>query len=325
VARDSLVERGLSVDAIEAAGLGLVPDRARIRDALGAAGYSQEEVAGSGVDGDSRWSGRICGAWEDERGRVRTIWTRVASQEADAGSKYLYLQRAPRADLPPYGWSTIATESPALRRELLIVEGLLDVHHLRAHGVENVVAVGGTSLSSRTLERLDRAGVELVTLSFDRDHAGRAATSRAVTAAARASRSPGVLVVDPNLLAPAKDPDELIKTSGVDVFRKAVAGRQCGFVWHAVELLHGVDATSLSHQRRSALARAGAWLGTLPPRLALEQEDAVAAVAGRCGYSLPAVRRAFQARFFPDVPAADHEPTRDDGSQHVALERAVER
>jgi transcriptional regulator GlxA family with amidase domain len=36
----------------------------------------------------------------------------------------------------------------------------------------------------------------------------------------------------------------------------------------------------------------------LPPRLALEQEDALRAVAQRCGYSPPAVERAFRARYW---------------------------
>lgn len=42
-----------------------------------------------------------------------------------------------------------------------------------------------------------------------------------------------------------------------------------------------------------SLARAGRWLGGLPPRLALEQEDALHAVANQCGYSATAAERAF--------------------------------
>jgi hypothetical protein len=42
------------------------------------------------------------------------------------------------------------------------------------------------------------------------------------------------------------------------------------------------------------------WLGSLPPRLSVEQEDAVRVVAERCGYSPEAVKRAFRARFWRD-------------------------
>jgi hypothetical protein len=55
--------------------------------------------------------------------------------------------------------------------------------------------------------------------------------------------------------------------------------------------------------RRAALARAGNWLGTLPPRLSLEQEDAVRRVADQCGYSRTAVERAFRERFWNRSPA----------------------
>jgi hypothetical protein len=40
-----------------------------------------------------------------------------------------------------------------------------------------------------------------------------------------------------------------------------------------------------------------AWLATLPPRLALDQEDAIRFAAEQCGYSPEATRRAFAARY----------------------------
>jgi hypothetical protein len=59
----------------------------------------------------------------------------------------------------------------------------------------------------------------------------------------------------------------------------------------------------------AALARAGAWLGTLPARLALEQEDAVRTVASRCGYSVEAVGRAFRARYWSPAQQASTQQT----------------
>jgi hypothetical protein len=74
--------------------------------------------------------------------------------------------------------------------------------------------------------------------------------------------------------------------------------RECAIGWRARDLLVGVTPQSLPLSRRDALARAGAWLGSLPARYALEQEDAVRTVADRCGYSPDAVERAFRARFW---------------------------
>jgi AraC-like DNA-binding protein len=59
-------------------------------------------------------------------------------------------------------------------------------------------------------------------------------------------------------------------------------------------------------RRRQALVRAGGWLGSLPPRLSLEQEDAIGQVAERCGYSREAVARTFRARFW-DSPERSHQ------------------
>jgi hypothetical protein len=87
--------------------------------------------------------------------------------------------------------------------------------------------------------------------------------------------------------------------------------------------LPAVTRDSPALERRAALARAGRWLGTLPPRLALEQEDALRAAADQCGYSANAVQRAFQARFFhelriePDRAA----PARDDRGMERVIER----
>lgn len=294
-------ERGLPVESIEGSGLGVVPERSRSAQKLKSAGYSAEKIADSGVHADRRWPGRLCGAWRDERGRVRTLWARAVSAGEPTDSKYLYLRGATRTGLPPYGWSDLSAQPAPSRRELLIVEGLLDVHHLRARGIANVAALGGTSLSPEVLQLLDRRGVEVLTLCLDRDDAGRRAAGRAVAAASQADRSPRILVVDPERLAPAKDPDELVRTQGVDALRAAIAGRQCGFLWQALDLLGDVDTESSLERRRDALALAGEWLGTLPPRLALEQEDAVAAVAKRCGYSVAAVQRRFRASFWKDV------------------------
>jgi hypothetical protein len=79
--------------------------------------------------------------------------------------------------------------------------------------------------------------------------------------------------------------------------------------WRALEFAGDVHAGSSVSARRRVLAVAGEWLGSLPARLALEQEDAVKAAANRCGYSAPAVERAFRARYWSATavePSCDH-------------------
>jgi len=296
-AREYLERRGLPAGEIERAGLGLAPPRAQSVRALRERGYSDAEIARAAVLSDSRWPGRIVGAWRDERGRIGTLWARSLTDDAPQ-AKYLYLRGASRAGLPPYGLTDVLAWQPYGQRELVLVEGFFDVHHLRSRGITGVAALGGTAVRSQTFERLTGLGFVSVTLCLDRDDAGRAATARAVDQAARAAASPAVFAVDPDGLAPAKDPDELVRQRGVEGWHALLAGRTCGVVWRAHELASGVVADSPALERREALARAGVWLGGLPPRLAIEQEDAIRALAERCGYSQAAVERAFRARFW---------------------------
>ena len=199
-------------------------------------------------------------------------------------------------------------------RDLVLVEGLLDVIHLRAHGVEAVAALGGTGTRATLFERLADLGFERVTLCLDRDAAGRAATAKAVDTAAsraRAARRSGRRAGTPGsrqgrgrVRAASGEFDALAGTRGRG---------ECGITWRSLDLASSVDPASSAVERRDALAGAGRWLGALPPRLALEQEDALTAVAARCGYSPPAVARTFRARFWqrrlPRAQAPEHAPS----------------
>lgn len=309
--RKYLERRGLPAEAIERSGLGVVPDPRSSADCLRSSGYSDREIAQSGLLGDSRWPGRLCGAWRDERGRIRTLWARTIDPSA-ADTRYLYLRGASRVNLPPYGLSAVINETPR-PRDVVLVEGLLDVHHLRARGILNVVALGGTAVRPATFERLAGLGFETVSITLDRDDAGRGATAQAVERAAAAARSPAVLVIDPEHLAPAKDPDAFVRERP-DAWGEFLDARSCGVTWRALEFARHIGPTHHPHERREALAKAGKWLGSLPARLSLEQEDAVRAVAQRCGYSPEAAHRSFTARFWTDLS-----PGLERAQSHVAL------
>ena len=307
-ARQYLEARGFPREALETSGLGVVPPAVELRRALAEKRYSTQEVEESGLLVDRRWAGRICGAWRDERGRVRTVWARTLDGEGALGVKYLYLRGASRTGLPPYGLSEVLAQPLGERQELVLVEGLLDPHHFRTHGITNVAALGGTSTPPETFERLARLGFEGVTICLDRDAPGRTATARAVDRAVRAKRSPAIFVLESQHLAPAKDPDEFLRKHGSDVWRALLEKRECGITWRARDLLGALEPDASRVARRDALRRAGAWLGTLPPSLALEQDDAVREVASRCAYDVDAVTRSFRARFWSGRSAGRERP-----------------
>ncbi len=319
-ARDYLESRGISAVLIKDSGLGLFPARDHVDSVLTRAGYGASEIGASGVLADSRWPGRLVGAWRDERRKPRTFWARSLAENADADTRYLYLRGARRSDLPPYGFSEVLSGSPEARRDLVLVEGVFDLHQLRAHGLDGVAALGGTGVRRELFERLASLGVETVTLCLDNDEAGRVATARTVEQAARATKSPALFVVDPEHLGSAKDPDAYVLTRGIAAWQALLEERECAVGWRAGEHLRGVNADSPQEKRREALLRVGAWLGTLPPRLALEQEDAVKAAAVRCRYSPDSVERAFRARFWGE-PRRGRSPAQEWDSASECPER----
>jgi DNA primase len=202
------------------------------------------------------------------------------------------------------------------RRELVLVEGVIDVHHLQAKGLPNVAAAGGTRLHSDVITRLGRLGFDSLVLAFDNDAPGRDGISRAVESVSRAKEAPTLRVLEPTLLRDSKDPDAFVRQHGIEKFRALIDQADCAISWRALELTHGATPQDDTPSRRVALARAGDWLGTLPGRLALEQEDAVRRVANQCGYSSAAVERAFRARFWQQPPRTT--PSRN---QPLVIER----
>jgi hypothetical protein len=303
-ARDYLKRRGIPPDRLEETGLGVMPDHERLRLALISAGHTHADLSASGLLADTRWPGRVVGAWRDEQRRVVTLWARTIRD--DDADRYLYLRGAPRGGAIPYGLSdTLATASREQRAHVLLVEGVLDVHVLRAYGVESVAALGGTTAGSGLFERLTDVGVERVVLALDNDPAGHAATGRSIDASVHASRSPDVWVVDPDLLDTAKDPAELIRAGGADAWQRASAAPVCGVTWRALDLTGPIADTGDQLSQRIGLARSGAWLGHLPDRLAIEQTNALENVADSLGYDPSAVQRAFRARYWHREPAPD--------------------
>jgi DNA primase len=170
----------------------------------------------------------------------------------------------------------------------------------------NIAAVGAARVQPDTVTRLARHGVDTVVLAFDNDQPGRDGLARAIERISLALEGPTLRVVDPAKLGGSKDPDDFVREQGIDAFRGLVDRADCAIRWRALNHASDVTPASDLHKRRTALARAGEWLGSLPPRLALEQEDAVRAVSDRCGYTPEAVGRSFRARFWsehPDRPA----------------------
>jgi len=114
-----------------------------------------------------------------------------------------------------------ARQNPGRPKQIIVVEGYLDVASLVQFGVEYVVATLGTAMTAENLRRLSRL-TDRIVFCFDGDSAGRTAASRAMETALPFG---GGNVDIRFLLLPEKDdPDTFVRSQGADAFRALAAG-----------------------------------------------------------------------------------------------------
>jgi DNA primase len=184
---------------------------------------AQLKVAGllSENDGGRRYDkfrDRIMFPIRNVRGQIIGFGGRVL----DSGEpKYLNSPETPvfRKGQELYGLFE-AKRNPGKPKEIIVVEGYLDVASLVQFGVENVVATLGTAMTNDNIKRLTRL-TDRVVFCFDGDRAGRAAAWRAMEAALPYG---GGNVELKFLLLPEKDdPDTFVRSRGADAFRALAA------------------------------------------------------------------------------------------------------
>ena len=99
-------------------------------------------------------------------------------------------------------------------KELILVEGYMDVISLGASGIKNAVACMGTALTDGQARELSRL-TETLYVCYDGDGAGKKATIRNVDILAKFVQNVRVISLDEG-----KDPDETVREGGAEAFLK---------------------------------------------------------------------------------------------------------
>jgi len=134
-------------------------------------------------------------------------------------------------------------------RQLLVVEGYMDVIGLAAHGIRNVVGTLGTATTADHLRRLFSSCQEIV-FCFDGDRAGRDAAWRALQVALpelRDGRQIRFL-----LLPEGQDPDSLVREEGGEAFRARIDAALPLSTFLLDRLCDGADLASVDGRARIA-------------------------------------------------------------------------
>ncbi len=189
-------------------------DKVKMREALDKVGLYIIKDQNTAYD---RFRNRLMFPIHDNKGRIIGFGGRVLD---DSKPKYL---NSPETVLfhkgnELYGLYQVIKKLRDIER-IIVVEGYMDVISLAQHGVDNSVAVLGTSISNHHLQRLFRLTSEIV-FCFDADNAGENAAKRALmTSLPLMSDGRSVKFL---FLPKDHDPDSYIVQHGREEFLQAV-------------------------------------------------------------------------------------------------------
>lgn len=206
-------QRRLKESTIRAWLLGYAPENPDLlKSFLLKKGYTEQELLDAGVivhsskgaDTIDKFRGRIIFPLTGIDGRIlgfmgRTIFNREP--------KYLNTTETPVFHKGSFVFGLNVARIPIKTKGVVLVEGTLDVISGHEAGIDNVVAVSGTSLTDNQLRVLQRYTTDM-TFCFDSDVAGSLAVHRAVEMAERLNFNIKVAVVP----KPYKDLDEIVKS-----------------------------------------------------------------------------------------------------------------
>ncbi len=239
VALSYLQERGFRESIIQKFQIGYSPDS---KDALTKAllenQFNPEILPKTGLvairsnnELADNYRGRIIFPIHNNSGKVIGFGARVIGK-ADRAPKYI---NTPENEIYSkskilYG-SYFARQAIDKANECLLVEGYTDVVSLHQAGIENVVASGGTSLTSDQL-RLIKKYTSNLTIIYDGDSAGIKAALRGLDMALEEG-----LNVKLVLIPDKEDPDSYVNKVGVTAFNEFIALNKKDFILFQLEVM----------------------------------------------------------------------------------------
>lgn len=331
-ARDYLEQRGFERRTIDAFGIGFAPDAF---DSLQRAGLVQQfteltlQEAGllrtSDKNPGHRYDvlrHRVVFPIRDEQGRPIAFGGRVVPGN-DSPAKYLNSPETPLFDKSAtlFGLD-VAKAEIAKSREVIVFEGYADVAAAWQYGVTNGVAVLGTALTPKHVTILRRFA-DRVILLFDADAAGESATRRSIEL---------FLGEDVDLrvaeLPAGMDPDDYLRTEGVESFREKVGAAvdALGYAWRrlAVQISGEEDVTARGAAIDDFLQLIASARGAAGGRVDEARWGGVLRRVERLtGLSIDVLRRRLEPKRAPRGPSGGSSPAPEVAPARPALGRAI--
>jgi DNA primase catalytic core len=231
--RAYLSSRGYSDEDVKAMELGYIPDQDKLFKYLLSKGYSQ-----SLIDEVVKLNKGI--------GSTHKLTIPYRSGGSIKGFKYRTIGEAIPKYLNSTGLDRLGGFFNLLGikgdKDLVIVEGELDSLSATARGVNNIVATGGSSISSDQVRDAINKGAKSFSLCLDTEPGKEEDTAKRITSAIEVILGEGVnrvyIVTLPDLGGGKTDPDKLIKERGVEAFREVIRGALPYYEYYLQELLN---------------------------------------------------------------------------------------
>ncbi len=221
-ARQYLKNRSIGGHIIRKFGIGYSPEEwSMLYNHLSAAGFDEELIAESGLVLKNKKGGfydrfrsRIMFPIFDIRGNIIGFGGRVTDSSMP---KYM---NSPETKVYNKSKNLYALNMAknSGEKQLIVVEGYMDVISLHQNGIINTVASLGTALTESQGRILKKYAEEIV-IAYDADMAGQAATLRGLDLLNDIGCNVKVLQVPEG-----KDPDEYIRRNGAESFRGLLKG-----------------------------------------------------------------------------------------------------
>lgn len=231
-ARKYLEERGYHQKVYKKFGLGYAPaDGEALWKAARNAGIDDQYLAEADLIKPSKrgsgfydtFRGRLMFPIFNPTGKVIAFAGRVLGSEKTA--KYINSAQTKVYDKSSvvYGVN-FARNEIRKHKEVILVEGYTDVITMHEHGIGNVVASSGTSLTSGQMKILHRYG-EKILMIYDSDNAGQTAMKRGINIALAEGMEVQLLE-----LPEGQDPDSFVKQFGKESFDELKKEEAADFV-----------------------------------------------------------------------------------------------
>lgn len=214
-AKKYLLNRKIDEDVIKNFNIGLSLSDSELCNALKAKGFKDDDIVSSGVavqNGNNIYDiykNRIMFPLYDLEGNVVGFSGRIYNQKSE--SKYINTKETEifkKGELL-YNYH-IAKKEARKEKNIIVVEGFMDVIRLSTIGIVNVVATMGTAITKYQLNLIQKLAPN-ITLMFDGDKAGEKATNAFIELANGNDSNIKVVRLEDNL-----DPDEYILIKGKD-------------------------------------------------------------------------------------------------------------